>query len=398
MKTLRIIDRIFSNLGIAKENSNDIRTVKDDIQDTLATIFGTSESPRKLYEVNTTETEDTVENFTDETYISGLSFTVFTQSSPLGNLVLLPVSVPVEGGGTEIVSSTGIILVEDLSQINQVSFNLTGDISDTPTPVIVQILAEDNTELFSDTLDYDGSALLHTVLTGCSGVNIKLKITVTVPATWISITVDNLIINKDKDNIILPDDCLIPYEARFDCGSAQLVSKEMTAEDYMLWNPNKPFTSLSEVSPGVNETFALQANTDQNLLYDRKLGYYFNFVEDKVILYYKPGFTGTIRVWHSYIPDVVVNEEDTIKVNRTFIDMIVSGGTARGLLRKITTATTLKTKLTEVELSALRIGFLEHKDNFKKLLRDFISMTSSKAEPELIRPNDFLNDTTMLLN
>lgn len=384
MNYKRVLDRVFTNLHIDDENSKDIRRVKNSVEDTLVDIFGRSQYPKKEVSFTINETEDITEDFADTTFIDNLTLTNIERNATNKN-------------GDIAVSTTGTIEIYPLKNINTCSFKVTGTYAATAITGTVNVVDENGTSSFSGTFSQTTSNETHSFTIGASGVNLKLTITISMPADISDGAVDDISYNADDFSVKMPDDFFIPMEVKFDSGKKRYVSKEMTPEQYMLWTPFKFTTETDEVTDitAVDEELSTYQWTEENLDYDWKIGYYFQVLPDGIYLHWKPKFSGTITLYYSYLPTITVSDTTTSQVHRTYVNMLVNGTTVRELRREFTKKDKDRT---ELDFAGLRLAYSEYKVEYDRDLAIFAGWVDQRSTPAQILPFNLLNDSSMELD
>lgn len=369
MNYKQVIDRIFDNLGIEKENTKDLKTVRNDISDTLIDAFGRSEQPRKEVSYNITETTPNEEDFADTTL--------------LDNMTLTDIAVP---GGAIAATAFGIIQVSGISIINTVSFTVTGTFGAIAVIGTVKVYAEDGSELFSDTFTQSTYPETFSFSPTLSGVNLTLEVVIKAPADMADCVVSDFSYTEDLFVQAMPSDFYIPMEVIFNSPDERYASKEMTREQYVRWNPNR---SAQEDADGLYEWDDINTTnlTEENIDYDNLLGFYFQQVGSTANLVWKPKFTGTITVVYAYLPTITAADGTTVDINRRFADLMIWGATIKALVRMLTMK-----DITEVRLAGIQIALQKYNADFNRLLNEFTNFMNKRSEPARILPFGILND------
>lgn len=235
-----IIDRILDNTKQDELNASIIKTIKNDIFDTLRDMDNAAEHPRKEFSFTIDETYSTIENFEDTNDInSNLSTDNITYDS---DFALFQVGSKITI--SNLTALTEIVLVFG-TEDPPVTVNAeTYDFTITPhdargqagTVTTINVTRDD---VSTHTLDV---ALNNRV--GGSCIIECTAVPVTDPS---SARLNTLTWTQNDFELEMPSDMFIPFEAVFyptTMPSNPLLSKEMFHEQYIKWNPN--VTSLTD--------------------------------------------------------------------------------------------------------------------------------------------------------
>lgn len=390
MKNKEIIDRILDDIGEEKENSAILQSIKNDMSDVLVDIFGRAEAPRKNYSVNIDVEKQTLEDFADSDTQWDLILTNFSISSDI-----LEATIGV----------TNTLLISELSQISTVSFTVNSNTSfpNGAPSGIISVLSENGDSLWTDTFSMLQGEENFTFSPAQSGTNIQLKIEIDVPDNYLSLSIDNLIITKSFNELVMPSDFYVPLEVKFNAGTGKTmyVSAEMQAEEFLKWRPN--FTDINttdsiDVITDVQNEAMTYYQTEENVLYDRKIGYYFDIDKDnRVVLHWKPVFKGVITVYYAFIPTILTTDVSDVQVHRVFTDLLVFGTDVRQIRKKMMRLAQGTADISEGALAVMRINLSEYKNEFDRLLKVFTGWVNKEADTPRILPFSILSDDNMRL-
>lgn len=371
MNYKQVIDRIFDNLHVEKENTKDLKVVRNDISDSLIDAFGRSAQPRKEVSYTIAETVDVTEDFADDTLVDGMTLTDITVNSGVGEIAA---------------TDFGTIEVEPLKIINSVSFTVNGTFGAIAVIGTVKVKDGNGTEVFSDTFTQSSYPETHEFSPGVNGVDYTLEVVIKAPADMADCTVDNFTYNEDDFTQDMPDDFYIPLEVNFDAPDKRYASKEMTREQYVNWNPNR---ALAEDADDLYEWDTVHTTnlTEENIDYDNLIGYFFQQLGATAQLIWKPKFSGTITISYAYLPSITAADGTAIDINRRFADLMIWGATIKGLVRKLTSD-----NINEAKLAGIQISLRKYESDFNRLLHEFTNFMHKRTEAARILPFSILND------
>jgi hypothetical protein len=370
------------------EDSKVIKTIKNDIYDTLRDMDNASEHPRKEYSVTISETESTVENFEDTNNInSNLAVEDIIYDS---NYALFELGSKITISGlTELVEIKLIFGTEDppvtvdteTYDFTITPYNARGEAGTVTTINVARDVASTHT--------------LSVALNDRVGGTCVIECTA-VPATNPTYArLNSLTWTVNDYEIEMPADTFIPFEAVFypdTIPSNPYVTKEMYHEQYMKWNPNIVSLISGEINAvtDVDEQLSVQYQTEENIEYDWKIGYYFHYEQGKVYLRWKPKFTGTVTILYAYIPSRTIAEETAIDYLEVFTNCLVYGTTERQLDKMLLDS--------ETELASANIRALISRYSAKyRMNLDKYAGFRRLTQTHVIKPNDILSDTGMII-
>lgn len=391
MKTLDyhdITNRVLNNIGENIEGSGIIKSIREDIADSLIKIFAFSESPRKELSYNIQSDEESVNNFTSGLYVNSVSYSDNFVHSDINGLEL----------NTD---DTGAITIYSLSEINSFTLYIDGyAISAITFPTIsYQVLSESGSILQSGEYTWDGVAhtegtpIALTFSPAIKGINIKLAISINTPSDWTKVLISKLTISKSKEYLELDDSIISPTGVIFrtSVNGAVLTSNQMTPQSFVRWNPNPSIDSQTlEYDPIIEHSY-----THENLIYDGSIGYYFEYLYNKTRLYIKPKFNGIVSIYSSVLPTLDISDTNTVEIRRLYVDLLISSVTIKQL-QKVIARRRKEKSFTEIEFISLRTLIQQYSKEYDSLYRDFRSWNDRNSEDfNQIIPNDFYYDPSM---
>lgn len=189
----------------------------------------------------------------------------------------------------------------------------------------------------------------------------------------------------------MPADFYIPLEVKFAQGDMIVACNELTAEEFLLWNPNPVISSGDDI---LAEPVDISVNTFKYTelnRYDGSIGYYFEVIGEKIILHWKPKIACTLSIRYAYVPTLNLNDEQPINIHRMFTDLLVNGATVRELRRRLLKADNQFTYL------AIKDNINMYYAEFNRLLDRYIGWTKRKADTPRILPFSNFTDNSMEL-
>ena len=382
-----IIDRVLDNTKQKFEDGKVIKTIKNDIYDTLRDMDNASEHPRKEYSTIISETDSAVENFEDTSDINsnliiGSGITYDSDFALFGVNDIITIK--------NLTELTGIILVfgteDPLVTANAETYEFT------ITPYDARGIAGTVTTI-NVTRDAVSTHTLDVALNDRVGGTCIIKCTA-VPATNpTSARLNVLTWTVNEYEIEMPADMFIPFEAVFypnTIPSNPYVTKEMYHEQYMKWNPNVRSLTDGELLAitDIDESVSVQYYNEENIEYDWKIGYYFHYEQGKVFLRWKPKFVGTVTVLYAYIPSRTIAEETAIDYLEIFTNCLVYGTTERQLDKIL-----LDTE-NEVQSSNVRALISRYSAKYRMSLDKYAGFRRL-TQTHVIKPNGILSDPSM---
>lgn len=379
MNYSEIIDRVFRNTEQDRENSKDISGVKQDIADVIKDVFTRAEAPRKSVQFNLSKYKTTTETFSDTSTEWTSSFSNFSIS------------------GGQLTADGGLIATATFSELNDirsVSFKTAGvlSVANGSPEGTIKVLSEDGDTLWSDTFTIGETEATIEKSPGVIGVNIKLVIEVNIPGNWTSIYIDDLSIEKNLYYVDMPTDFFVPLEVVFreSLKGTIILSSEVLYERFMNWNPNKLYPDASEstgdVTKDVETDYMTYFYTEENVLYDGRIGYAFQFLQNSVRLWYKPAINGIVDIYYAHIPVLSnISEGNPLDIIEAFSDMLVAGATHRQLVRKLKNPG-------KWNLEGLAVEVRHYNVEYRRLTKVFAGYFDKEAEPSIIMPFSICDD------
>jgi hypothetical protein len=386
----KLIDRILDNLGIEDENAKTLKTVRNDIYDTLLEVFAKTRLPLKTFSFNVASTIESEEDFADTTYIDTLDIAFAVDSGSVASGYL--------SGNTPGFSVTNIT-----SELTQIVLDMEALTAAPPsgggTSVTVVTTDSKGVQVDNETVVFDETDGRHDITITLSlndPVGGSLAVTTIKDALITSIRIYDATFTFNQNEQEMPADFVMPREVTFKNPSGRFyITYELTPEEFLRWIPNATYDqnesfveSVTAQSPDV-----VYAN-QENVRYDRSVGYYFDrktYATGRLI--WKPAVTeALVQIAYVGIPLLdTINDGDNVDIIELWIDLIVYGATIRGARRM-----KADKNITEIRLYALRDIIAELKPEYKEKLFDFHGIMVKETNTHTIIPWDFLNDRTML--
>ncbi len=380
-----IIDEVLDNTNQASENSKTLKMVKNDIKRILYEMHGKGETPKKLESFAIDKTGSTTETFADPDNINSDLNT--------GTLVI-------DAGNLEFVNTGDKLILNN--QTGLLTFRIKGFGEFVPAPSgsmqndfeLKTYDSHDNL-LQTETISFiDEDVLDNTYeipINDLAGGRVELEFTVKDP------NAEKVFINEVEwevhtNSLQLPSTLFVPLEVAFfptTTGSNPYESKEFFAEDYMKWIPNKISTGESIVFNPEDFVANVWWRTEQNINYDRKIGFYLEYVSGIWTLFYKPTFVGLITVYHSYFPTFDVTEASSVNMQEVFIDCLIAGVTLRQLDKLL-----LKSE-GEIDVIKIKATIVRWAPRYASKLQEFAGQNKRKSETHVVKPNNILVDPGM---
>lgn len=388
MEYRELLLRYAECIGIDEKDSRTFRRFRQDFTDAIVEIYGES-PPTKVFRRVLAETEDIVETFGDNTLEENMSVDAgFTIAS-----------------GKATTLTTGIFTATNLQKINSLQIKVSGTVTTPPATVFaagtVKLYTELGSELFADTFeltDVNGAEEIFDFAVAFEQTNMYLVITFTKGAEYTDVSLNEVTIEVDDNSLLLPSDFVLPLEIKFEQNSDRrmIYSNEMHRERFERWTPNK-LVSDSGLVLAVTDFDSIY-QTNENLDFDRGVGYFFDKQPEGIYIHWKPKFAGTLTIVYGYLPTKYINidEGDLVSFQRVYIDLILYNAVIRGYRKKMASV-----KLgagVEGEVILHRTLLSEYKNEYVKLLHKYTNYMKSSAEPKQIYAMGFLNDIDMELN
>lgn len=386
MEYRELLIRYAECIGIDDKDSKTFRRFRQDYSDALVEIYGES-PPTKVFRKQLAETEDIVETFGDSTLETNFAVNAgFTIAS-----------------GKATTTVVGKLTVIELQKINSLQIKVSGTVTTPPATVFaagtVKLYTELGAELFSGTFvltNVNGAEETFDFAVAFELTNMYLEIEFTKGTQYTDVSLDEVTIGTDDNSFLLPSDFFIPLEVKFEQSSDRrmIYSNEMHRERFERWTPNKLIADSGEVTAVTNFDPILQTN--ENLDFDRGIGYFVDRQPEGVYLHFKPRIAGTFTMVYGFLPVAYVNidEGDTVSFQRVFVDLILYNAVIRGYRKKMANSKSTS----DGEVIVMRTLLSEYKTEYVKLLHRYTNYMKSNTESKQIYPFSFLADIDMELN
>lgn len=364
------IHQVLENLNKDRHDTNFIRSIKYDMEQTIREMFTDAEAPIKSESFTLTETEtNSVASVPLELSASSPAYThteVIKSMSELTIVAKNESSTPPATGTSNlnvtITSSTG----EEL--LNQ-------DISIVDDATVTEVIAVLVNDVVGATMVITGSAF-------AGGGADDLYVT---SVSWV----------KSFNSLELPGYVYVPFDAHFKVSNlvdgAGYLNKEMTEEQYNRWVPyggiDNTDGSVLILDDGPNPT----TYTLENLEFDGRIGYFFYVYENKLYLMFKPAVNGVVNIRFSYIPVIDTTESTEIQFHQAFINGVIAGTTYRQLQKMLLAA--------ENELDIVKIQTLQgqYMNSYKSTVKIFSGYNRKKTGVASIKMFGIVDDFSMEL-
>lgn len=375
MEYKELLKNYFDNLGVEDYKTGDLRKARQDFADTLKSMYGKTKFPKKSYCEEFDKTYTLTEDFADSTFITGL-----TTSLPASQVI----------GGELVFNVDGTITYQNnLDNLDNIviSASLAGS-PVTASTIKVSIDNQLGENLFLDTQNFVASGD-YTFTPGLTNkCNFIVTITITLDGAT-SMEIQSLVFTFAKNFLTLPSDLVVPSRVIFTSSSGrELASSEIRFEEYKAWVPFR-FTNPDGLTSEVTDPKERYV-TEENILYDRTIGYLYLAEPSGVTLWWKPAVEGKVTLVYSALPTLNIEEGSFSNALEAFSDCLTAGATYRGLRRKA------KDQSSEVSLSGLMLSMRDYKAEFKERFADWVEFTKPRATVHIVEPFDFLNDSDML--
>jgi hypothetical protein len=377
-----IMLKVISNTRADIKNTELLNDIKGDIVEVMIEAHGISQAPRKVVSFNVDEGYSITEDFADANLIEGLSLT----------------GVNVANGKAQFFPGEGkkIIFLPSVYNLQKISFIASG-VAETsphsPSPGYIKVYNAKDEELFAHNFLADVTPTLIEVEPAIHSVGMKVEIGITCDTSITENTVDDLSFTFVTDSLQLPSDFFLPFETVFSASTIgkTYVSSELLAEDWLRWRPNRIFLPEQPVDVTNVERAAVYSSTEENLLHDGKIGFYYDTNDKGAFLRWKPKFSGIITIYFSYLPSMDVSDGAKATIHVVFAAMLIAGVTHRQLLKRIATSKN------EVESIGIRVALSEYKKIYDRNLATYAGWVNRQSETHIMKPFGFLNDLNMEL-
>ena len=381
----QIIAEVLDNTNQHSEDSKAILMVKNDIKRILYEMYGKGETPKKRESFAVSKTGTTLEDFEDSGEVNS--------NLDIGDLVVV-------AGYLEFMNVDDAVTLNNQQAL--ITIRIKGHAVAQPamtmTSNIFTLVSYDSSgnELGSETITFTSEDVLDNTyemtLSDKVGGSVVFKL-ITKDPNLDYFELSEIDWEVHTNSLALPASTFVPLEVGFFptvTASNPYDSKEFFAEDYMKWVPNKIEQSTGVVINPEDYVANIWWRTEQNIYYDRKIGYYLEYVDGIWTVYYKPTFSGVITLYASYFPSFpTISESGEPNMQEVFLDCLICGVTLRQLDKLL-----LKSK-TEVDIAKINATIGRWMPRYGTKLQEFSGFNKRKTTTHFIKPNNILVDPGM---
>ena len=364
------IHQILENLNKDRHDTNDIKSVKHDMEQTIREMFSDAEAPIKSEAFTLTKLD--TDSITTVPLELSTTSPAYTHTSVIKSMNELTIVANNESSTPPAVGTSNLNVTITLSTGEEV---LNQDI-----PVVDAVVSTEVIDILVN--DVVGATMVITGSAFSGGGADELYVT---SVSW----------TKSFNSLQLPDYVYVPFDAHFKVSNlvdgAGYLNKEMAEEQYNRWVPyggiDNQDGSVFLLDDGPNPT----TYTLENLEYDGRIGYFFYVYEGKLYLMFKPAVEGVVNIRFSYIPTIDVTESTEIQFHQAFINGIIAGTTYRQLQKEMLKA--------ETEIQIVKIKTLQgqYMNSYKSSVKTFSGYNRKKTGVASIKMFGIVDDFSMEL-
>lgn len=354
-----IIHQVLDNLGLDRHDTNKIKSIKHDIEQTIREMYTDSEAPIRSESFNLSETD--TDSITAVPLVLDDATPAYTHTEVIKSMSELTIVANNESETPPAVGTSSINVTITSSEGEEL---LNQDIPIVDAVVSTEVIPVAINDIVGATMVITGSSF--------SGGGVD-EIYVT-SVSWV----------KSFNSLELPSYVYVPFDAHFKVSIANsgagYLNKEMTEEQYNRWVPyggikNPPEGEVYILDEGPQAT----VYTLDNLEFDGRIGYFFYVYEEKMYLMFKPAVDGAVTIRFSYIPTIDTTESTAMPIHTAFANGIIAGTSYRQLQKMLLQAQS------ELEVAKIQTLQGQYMNSYKSSVKVFSGFNRKKTKVASIK-------------